>query len=356
METSISLIEKLKVNRTLSSDEFMTLLDSLDKDPEAARFLQETARQTALDHFGSNIYICGLIEFTNFCRNDCFFCGRRKSNFDAVRYHLSKSTILECFRIGYTLGFRTFILKGSEDMSYTDNAIAEIISAVRQNFPGCAITLSAGEREKKTYEQWFDAGARRYLLRHETSDPEHYLRLHPIRMRSAHRMQCLRSLKEIGYRTGTGFMTGSPFQTTAHLARDLAFIHEFQPEMMDIGPFIPHRETPFKNQPAGSIERTLHLISIVRLICPDTLITSTPPLGMLRPQDWESGILAGANMVITNLSPPDVRENCRLYNDKICTGEEGAESIDKLKEKMSRIGYRIVTDRGDYEKEIISHV
>ena len=346
----IDLISRLKENRYLEPEEFVTLLNGLEENPEDASFLQHEARETALHHFGKDIYIRGLIEFTNFCRNDCFYCGIRKSNLNAVRYHLSKSTILECCRIGYDLGFRTFVLQGGEDMSYTDHAMTDIIASIRRAYPDCAITLSVGEREKATYQEWFDAGANRYLLRHETADPEHYRKLHPMRLRSEHRMQCLRDLKSIGYQTGTGFMVGSPFQTTEHLAKDLQFIHEFKPEMIGIGPFLPHSETPFKNCAPGSMQRTLHLISILRLMRPNALIPSTTALGTIHPEGRELGILAGANVVMPNLSPLDVRKNYLLYDNKICTGEEAAESIDKLKERICRIGYRIVTDRGDYKK------
>lgn len=351
MPPLIPLIEKLKTEHILNEDEFVLLLDGLREDSEAASYLQKEAHEAALKQFGPNIYIRGLIEFTNFCRNDCYYCGIRKSNSNAIRYHLSKDAILECCRAGYALGFRTFVLQGGEDMSYTDETMTEIVSEIRNRYPDCAITLSVGERDKETYQKWFNAGANRFLLRHETADAEHYGRLHPMRMHYEHRIQCLRDLKSIGYQTGTGFMVGSPFQTTAHLAKDLEFIHELQPEMIGIGPFIPHCDTPYKDQPGGSMERTLHLISILRLMCPNALIPSTTALGTIHPEGRELGILAGANVVMPNLSPIDVRKNYLLYNDKICTGEEAAESLDLLKKRMSRIGYQIVTDRGDYKKE-----
>ena len=321
------------------------------EDDTAASYLQKEANIVAHHHFGNKVFIRGLIEFTNFCRNDCFYCGIRKSNLNAVRYHLSKDSILACCHAGYDLGFRTFVLQGGEDMSYTDDAMAEIISEIRKKFPDCAITLSVGERDHDTYQKWFDAGANRFLLRHETADSEHYRKLHPMRMRHEQRLACLRDLKAIGFQTGTGFMVGSPFQTTEHLVKDLLFIHELQPEMIGIGPFIPHCDTPYKSQPAGSMKRTLHLISILRLMRPEALIPSTTALGTIHPDGRELGILAGANVVMPNLSPKDVRKNYLLYNDKICTGEEAAESIEQLKKRINRIGYEIVTDRGDYKKE-----
>lgn len=351
MTASIQLIEKLKETHVLSSDEYVTLLEGLMKDNRAVKYLQKEAQAITQKHFGNQIYIRGLIEFTNFCRNDCYYCGIRKSNTEAIRYHLSKDAILECCQMGYELGFRTFVLQGGEDMSYTDQMMTEIISAIRKQYPDCAITLSVGERDRKTYQAWFDAGANRFLLRHETADALHYHKLHPMRMSYEHRMQCLHDLKAIGYQTGTGFMVGSPFQKTENLVKDLLFIHEFQPEMIGIGPFIPHCDTPYKDQPAGSLERTLHLISILRLMCPNALIPATTALGTLHPDGRELGILSGANVVMPNLSPLSVRKNYLLYNDKICTGEEAAESIEQLRKKLSRIGFEIVTSRGDYKKE-----
>lgn len=350
MTALIPLIEKLKKDHCLTVSEYVTLLEGLMTDTNASEYLQAQAQDTAKAHFGNQIYIRGLIEFTNFCRNDCYYCGIRKSNTEAVRYHLSKTAILECCRTGYALGFRTFVLQGGEDMSYSDHAMTEIISEIHKNYPDCAITLSVGERDHDAYQAWFDAGANRFLLRHETADTLHYQKLHPMRMRLEHRMQCLRDLKAIGYQTGTGFMVGSPFQKTEHLAKDLLFIHEFQPEMIGIGPFIPHCDTPYKDQPAGNLTRTLHLISILRLMCPDALIPSTTALGTIHPDGRELGILAGANVIMPNLSPLGVRKNYLLYNDKICTGEEAAESIEQLRKKIARIGYEIVTHRGDYKK------
>ncbi|MDD3220990.1 MAG: [FeFe] hydrogenase H-cluster radical SAM maturase HydE [Clostridia bacterium] len=343
-----NLISQLKFNHTLSQDEFVTLLDGLSKDKDASEFLKDEARRTAQRHFGQDIYIRGLIEFTNYCRNDCYYCGIRRSNDKASRYHLTKEDILECCRTGYQLGFRTFVLQGGEDLSYSDEDMCEIISSIRQGWPDCAITLSVGERERDTYQKWFDAGANRFLLRHETAERTHYDKLHPPGLTAEHRQNCLRVLKSIGYQTGTGFMVGSPFQTTENLASDLIFIHELQPEMVGIGPFIPHQDTPFKDYSAGSLELTLHLISILRLMLPNGLLPATTALGTIHPQGREMGILAGANVVMPNLSPVDVRKKYLLYDNKICTGEESAECRDCLNKRLESIGYRIVTARGDY--------
>lgn len=342
------LIIRLKSSRILEKKDFIQLLEGLSGNSDAVAFLQKEAQDTAREHFGRNIYVRGLIEFTNYCRNDCYYCGIRRSNLNADRYHLSKGQILDCCRSGYDLGFRTFVLQGGEDMSYSDDAVTEIIASIRQLYPDCAITLSVGERHPDTYKKWFDAGANRYLLRHETADPDHYAKLHPSALSSENRKNCLRRLKAIGYQTGTGFMVGSPWQTPENLAEDLGFIHELQPEMIGIGPFIPHIDTPFRDFPAGTLEQTLHLISILRLMRPDALIPATTALGTIHPQGRELGILAGANVVMPNLSPVNVRDKYLLYNNKICTGEEAAECRDCLDRRLESIGYHILTDRGDF--------
>lgn len=345
------LITRLKETGILTRDEFTALLDGLPGDTQAAGFLETCARQTAQKYFGRNIYIRGLIEFTNYCRNDCYYCGIRRSNTDASRYRLTPEEILLCCQTGYQLGFRTFVLQGGEDMGWNDTEMTRIIEQIRRNFPDCAITLSVGERSKDTYQAWFDAGADRFLLRHETANPDHYSKLHPPVLSSAHRKKCLRDLKAIGYQTGTGFMVGSPWQTTENLAEDLLFIHDLEPEMIGIGPFIPHQSTPFKDFSAGSMMQTLHLISILRLMRPSALIPSTTALGTIHPLGREKGILAGANVVMPNLSPPEVRKKYLLYDNKICTGEESAECRNCLDLRLESIGYHIVTDRGDFIPE-----
>lgn len=348
MTTLKDLIVRLKNTHVLEKGEFIRLLNGLPGDSDAAAFLKNEAQHTAQSHFGRNIYIRGLIEFTNYCKNDCYYCGIRRSNLKASRYHLTKAQILDCCRSGYDLGFRTFVLQGGEDMTYSDRDISNIVAAIRQAYPDCAITLSIGERDKDAYKLWFDAGANRYLLRHETANPCHYEKLHPSPLTSDHRKNCLRELKAIGYQTGTGFMVGSPYQTTENLAEDLLFIHKLQPEMIGIGPFIPHADTPFSDFSAGTMEQTLYLISILRLMRPDALIPSTTALGTIHPEGREMGILAGANVVMPNLSPVGVRGKYLLYDNKICTGEESAECRNCLNNRLESIGYHAVTNRGDF--------
>ena len=340
------LIDKLHQEHTLTAEEYRSLL--LCEDTTTNVYLQKKAQQTTIDRFGNAVFIRGLIEISNRCRNNCLYCGIRKGNTIVSRYALSRETILSCCREGHALGFRTFVLQGGEDVSQTDDWVTETVSAVRKEFPDCAITLSLGEKSKEAYQRFFEAGANRYLLRHETFNETHYQELHPSEMSRNHRLRCLEWLKEIGYQTGTGIMVGSPGQTIDHLVEDLLFIERFHPEMIGIGPFIPHAETPFANKPAGSIKLTLKLLSILRLMHPSALIPATTALASLSSDGRERGILAGANVVMPNLSPSSVREKYSLYNQKAAFGSEAAEGLKLLEEQLNKIGYTISNERGDY--------
>ncbi|HPU62654.1 MAG TPA: [FeFe] hydrogenase H-cluster radical SAM maturase HydE, partial [Mobilitalea sp.] len=311
-------------------------------------FLRERACYTAQKYFDNKIYIRGLIEFTNYCKNDCYYCGIRRSNKEVVRYRLSREEILNCADTGYSLGFRTFVLQGGEDPYYTDDFLEDLIKSIKSKYPDCAITLSIGEKSFDSYVRLFKAGADRYLLRHETANEEHYMKLHPPGLSLQNRKQCLANLKNIGYQVGAGFMVGSPYQTVDNIIEDLLFIKELNPHMVGIGPFIPHHQTPFSNEAAGSLRLTLMLLSIIRLMLPNVLLPATTALGTLHPEGREIGILSGANVVMPNLSPTYVRKNYELYDNKICTGDEAAECRFCLERRINRIGYRIVVDRGDY--------
>lgn len=341
-----SLIDTLETEKTLTKAQFVSLIEGLT--PEASQYLQEKARRIAKSHFGNRVYTRGLIEFTNFCLNDCYYCGIRRSNREASRYRLTTEEILSCCETGHGLGFRTFVLQGGEDPYFNDDRMVEIISAIRKGYPDCAITLSIGEKEKASYARYFEAGANRYLLRHETANADHYGLLHPKEQTLENRKRCLHDLKSIGYQVGTGFMVGSPYQTTENLAEDLLFIRELQPEMVGIGPFISHKDTDFAGFANGSCELTLFLISILRLMLPSALLPSTTALGTIDSNGREMGILAGANVLMPNLSPVSVRKKYALYDNKICTGEEAAECRGCLTTRIERIGYRLVVDRGDF--------
>ena len=340
-----NLIDKLEKNQILSKEEFVRLLAISEKDD--IDYLTERAKCIRDDIYGKKVFIRGLIEISNYCKNDCYYCGIRRSNKNAQRYRLSKEQILSCCENGYELGFRTFVMQGGEDAFFKDEVVCDIVSSIKERYPDCAVTLSLGERSTGSYRKMKEAGADRYLLRHETFDNTHYNKLHPVELDPENRKRCLRDLKALGYQTGTGIMVGSPYQTLENIAEDLLFIKELNPEMIGIGPFIPHKDTPFKDFESGTIEMTLRLISILRLLCPKALIPATTALGTISPQGREKGILAGANVIMPNLSPKEDRKKYMLYNDKLSDGEEAAEGLNKLKESMRKIGYEIVEDRGD---------
>lgn len=343
------LIERLERERDLTNAEFAVLLDQssgADRD-----FLFERARAVRDAHYGRKVYIRGLIELTNYCKNDCLYCGIRKSNVSCERYRLTKEQILSCCESGYALGFRTFVLQGGEDGWYTNARMTDIVRAMRQAYPDCAITLSLGERGRESFKRLYDAGANRYLLRHETADEAHYARLHPVSMTLTHRLQCLRDLKEIGFQTGAGFMVGSPYQTTECIVRDFRFLQELKPQMVGLGPFIPHHATPLKDFPAGSTERTLLCLSIVRLLLPNVLLPATTALATIDGDGRIKGMNAGCNVVMPNLSPLEDRSKYLLYDNKASSGDEAAESLRALREHLAAAGYEVVIDRGDYKGE-----
>lgn len=343
--TGIKLINRLEQNRSLTADEWTELICL--RTPALSEYLFERAREARIRYYGHDIFIRGLIEFTNYCKNDCLYCGIRRSNKNAQRYRLSEEEILSCCEHGFQLGFRTFVLQGGEDAYYTDERMCRIISAIKKRWPDCAVTLSIGERSYDSYKAMYEAGANRFLLRHETCNADHYRRLHPPELSASNRQKCLWDLKEIGYQVGTGFMVGSPYQTPGNLAEDMIFLKELNPQMVGIGPFIPHHETPFAKEKAGTAELTLLMLGLIRLMLPKVLLPATTALGTISGNGREQGILAGANVVMPNLSPPRVREKYLLYDNKLCTGDEAAESLQKLDQKMQSIGYHIAVSRGD---------
>ncbi|MBQ9708056.1 MAG: [Firmicutes bacterium] len=345
------LIEKLEKTGNLEDNELKQLL--ANEDVEVDKLLFAAADKKRRDRYGEEVFLRGLIEFTNYCKNDCYYCGIRRSNRNADRYRLSKEEILECCREGYQLGYRTFVLQGGEDPYYTDEIICDIVRSIRAEHPDCAITLSIGEKSRESYRAFFEAGANRYLLRHETASPEHYRKLHPDSMSLENRKRCLFDLKEIGYQVGSGFMVGSPYQTLDDLVCDIRFLQELRPDMIGIGPYITHAETPFGNFGSGSLELTVRMVAVLRLVFPYALIPSTTALGTIHPSGREQGLQAGANVVMPNLSPVAVREKYDLYENKICTGEEAAQCRGCLEQRVFLAGYRIVTDIGDVKRESV---
>ncbi len=347
-ENLLKIAEKLISTGSLSTTEYEFLIDN--RNTEIAEILKNEAVKKRKEVYGNTVFIRGLIEISNICKNDCLYCGIRASNKSCDRYRLTKEEILSCCDEGYSLGFRTFVMQGGEDLHFTDEILVDIVKSIKEKYPDCAVTLSLGERSRESYQKLYDAGADRYLLRHETADEEHYSKLHPNKMSYKTRMECLKNLKEIGYQTGCGFMVGSPYQTTENLAKDLKFIEEFSPEMCGIGPFIPHVATEFRDFSSGDVELTCYLLSIIRLIKPTILLPATTALGTAEQGGREKGILCGANVIMPNLSPHSVRKKYELYNNKLISGNESAQEIENLKNSMKNIGYEIVTDRGDIKE------
>lgn len=348
MEQLNDIINKLASEHNASDNELLTLINSNDNTVNQQLALAaDTVRRR---HYGDAVFIRGLIEFTNYCKNNCFYCGIRAGNSCAQRYRLSEEDILSCCKEGYELGFRTFVLQGGEDPYFTDDKICQLVAAIHANHPDCAVTLSIGEKSKASYQAFFDAGATRYLLRRETATKEHYHQLHPQSMSFENRIRCLYDLKEIGYQVGSGFMVAPPYQTAQHLITDLRFLQKLEPDMIGIGPYITHKETPFKDMPGGTLELSLRMLSILRLMFPYALLPSTTALGSIHPHGRELGLQAGGNVVMPNLSPSNVRKYYAIYNNKLHSGLEAAQSLAALKEEVKKAGYSIVVDRGDVRR------
>lgn len=343
------LIEKLNRERALTREEWIQIFNTWTD--EDLSFAAEKAHEITVARFGRKIFFRGIVEFTNICKNDCYYCGIRAGNTNCQRYRLDKEDILKCCEDGYTHGFRTFVLQGGEDPYYTKDMMTDIVRSITERFSDCAVTMSIGELDRDFYQALYDAGARRYLLRHETANAEHYAILHPKKQTLENRMRCLRDLKEIGFQTGCGIMVGSPGQTSESLAEDMMFMADFRPEMIGLGPFIPHRDTPFKDEAAGSVDKTLLVIALCRIMLPNALIPSTTALGTAEAEGRQKGVLAGCNVVMPNLSPMEVRKKYMLYDGKVGTDMSAETGIRTLRTQMEEIGYEVVVARGDYSEK-----
>lgn len=344
-----ALITQLATNHQATRQELLELLQA-PYEEEFTHFLKQAAQKTREAAYGKEVFIRGLLEFTNYCKNNCYYCGIRAGNSKASRYRLSQEEILSCCNQGYALGFRTFVLQGGEDPYFTDEKICKIVAAIKEAHPDCAVTLSIGEKSRSSYAAYYQAGADRYLLRHETANSSHYGQLHPPTMSLANRKRCLWDLKDLGYQVGSGIMVGSPYQTSQHLLEDLEFLQDLKPDMIGIGPYLNHPDTPFKKQPQGSLKLTLWLLSLLRLLFPYALLPATTALGTLHPQGRSLGLMAGANVVMPNLSPVNVREKYSLYANKLATGAEAAESLDLLKEEITKAGFKASMNIGHVNK------
>lgn len=344
------IVSKLHQTGDLSDGELKLLIETDNK--AAAELLKKYADETRRKFYGDKVFLRGLIEISSYCRNDCLYCGIRRSNRDADRYRLSREDILACCENGYELGFRTFVMQGGEDMYFSDEVIVPLIAGIREKYPDCAITLSLGERSYESYKRMKEAGADRYLLRHEAASEELYKKLHPSEMSLRNRKECLFALRELGYQVGAGFMVGAPFQTTDDIIADLRFLQELRPQMIGIGPFVPHHSTPFADEKRGTLELTLRLLGILRLLFPNVLLPATTALGTIAPNGRELGLMTGCNVVMPNLSPVKVRKKYDLYDNKICTGEEAAECRGCLQRRIESAGYTVANERGDFVNTI----
>jgi len=349
---SKELLAKLEQQGSLQQQEFLLLLQG--RTTALAKYAAERARALREQVFGRGIYLRGLIEFSSYCHNDCYYCGLRRSNAAAQRYRLTPEQILACCRQGHLLGFRTFVLQSGDDSYWSDERLVPLVKAIKSECPDSAVTLSVGERNFASYQALRAAGTDRYLLRHETANPEHYRRLHPVAMSWQYRQQCLLDLRTLGYQVGAGFMVGSPGQTLSHLAEDLLFLSKFRPEMVGIGPFMPQHDTPFACEPVGSVELTLFLLSLLRLMIPNLLLPATTALGSLHPRGREMGICAGANVVMPNLSPEDVREKYQIYDHKLSVGAESATGLADLQRRLEEINCFVASGRGDFDPALLA--
>ena len=341
-----ALIDRLAGGEILALEQWQALF--AQRSPQDENYARNLAREICQQHYGRKVYLRGLVEISSICKNDCYYCGLRRSNAQCQRYRLTPEEIFESCREGHALGLRTFVLQGGEDAWFTDARLCEIIRQIRRAFPDSAITLSLGERSRESYQELFDAGANRYLLRHETADETHYGQLHPPELSLSHRMDCLRALKDVGYQVGAGFMVGSPHQTARTLAKDMAFLQEFRPHMAGIGPFLPHHATPFRDEPAGGLQDTLFCVALTRLALPEALIPATTALATLEVSGRDAALLGGANVIMPNLSPAGVRKKYLLYDNKRAFGSEAAESLRLIHRALAQIGREMSLSRGDH--------
>ena len=337
------ILKKLFNNEELNDCELFEIITGNSYD----NILSEKADEVRREHYGNEIYIRGLIEFTNYCKNNCFYCGLRRDNKNAERYRLTKDEIISCCIKGYDLGFRTFVFQGGEDPHFTDDDICKVVYEIKNKFSDCAVTLSVGEKSKEVYREYKKAGTDRYLLRHETAAKEHYEKLHPSDMSFENRVRCLYDLKDLGFQVGAGFMVGSPFQTIENLIADIRFMQRLQPDMIGIGPYLTQSDTPFSKFDSGNLKLTIKVLSIVRILFPKVLLPATTALATLSENGREMALKSGANVLMPNLSPTEQRNKYAIYDNKLSIGGESAEKLCELKKTVSDIGYEIVCDRGD---------
>ncbi len=343
-EKILQLIKKLYIKNDLEDEELLYLLDNINE--KEKKYLFSLAKKTRDEVYGNRVYLRGLIEFTNYCNKRCVYCGINASNKNVKRYRLTKHEILDSCIKGKKLGFNTFVLQGGEDKFFTDEIICDIVQSIKLKIPDCAVTLSIGEREFESYKAFKKAGVDRYLLRHETTNSDLYTRLHP-NSKLQNRMECLKDLKDLGFQTGAGFMVGLPGYETKDYVKDLRFLKNLQPEMVGIGPFIPHADTEMKHCKSGDLKTVILILAMVRLLLPKVLLPATTALSTIDSEGRKKGLNAGANVIMPNLTPGIYREDYSLYNEKMITGSESVEELELIKKQLEDYGYICDMSKGD---------
>lgn len=344
------IINKLVTSHDATKEDLVFLLEKRAKlDRELLKLLFDSARETASLYYDNKIYLRGLIEISSFCKNNCYYCGLRRSNKSAIRYRLSEEEILDCVSLGTEIGLKTFVLQGGEDDYWNVERLVPLIKKIKKIAPFSAVTLSLGEMPRESYRLLFEAGADRYLLRHEAISEKLYSKLHPAEMKLKTRIEALNNLKEIGYQVGSGFMVGRPFETAEDVADDLVFLKKFAPDMVGIGPFVKQADTPFGDRICGTSDDTIFLLAIIRLLLPNVLLPATTALATIDERGYERAILVGANVIMPNLTPQNARCSYKIYDGK-ANACDTVSQIDEIKERLTKIGYAISHDRGDAKK------
>ena len=342
------VFEDILQKKDLDREEIKVLLSA--EGPRLETLLQH-GLAVKLSHLDNCVHLRGLIEYGNVCEKDCLYCGLRKGNGQVARYCLSDEEVLSCARLAHELGYGSVALQSGErsDPAFIDK-ITYLVREIKKIDGGSlGITLSLGEQTEETYRRWFDAGAHRYLLRIESSDEELYYRIHPRNGLHSfrRRVDCLESLKSIGYQTGTGVMVGLPFQTPDHLASDLLFFKQMDVAMVGLGPYIPHPDTPlyrFKDIIPSARERmnmTLRMIAVLRMMMPEINMVAATANQTIDPQGREKAIAAGANVIMPNLTPGEYRESYFIYPDKACVKDMPDQCKSCLDIRLAAIGHKI---------------
>ena len=335
-----SVLEKAKTSSALTPEDLVTLLSATE---EQIPQLMAAADAVRLQTVGNQVHLRGIIEFSSYCSQRCCYCGLRADNKKIQRYRLTPEQILDTARAAVETGYRTLVLQSGEDTLFSEKCIAELTAEIKKM--DVAVTLSCGERSYKTYQLWREAGADRYLIKQETADPALYRCLRPGHTLQQ-RLQCQHWLKELGYQVGSGCMIGLPGQTVETLARDLQLMKEMHIDMSGMGPFIPHPETPLRQNHTGSVSMTIKMLATARLFMPWLLLPATTSLASLHPQGRELALRAGASVIMPNVSPEAFRTLYQIYPGKLNTRNSMADYRAEITTLIEKEGRTVALDLG----------